>query len=378
MTRLLLLASEFPPFRGGIATYAHELAVAASADGHEVVVAAPDYHADQSAADATLPYRVVRFSGGPATMRALPRRVGLVRRLLRAERFDIVHAADWPFFIPVRLARRARRARILLTLHGTEILYMNAPKRRRVLGLLRFWTTGWATWIANSAFTRELALATLPIDQAAIRAVPLGVSGDWIAARPDRAAARARFGTHDRHVLVSLGRVVPRKGHAVLADALALLPAPMAGRIDWWIIGPLLEPAYAELLRGKLKGLASRAELLGQLPADEVKQRIAASDLFCLPGYAEPGGPVEGFGLVFLEAAAYAVPAVATRSGGIPDAVADGVTGLLVAEQDAVALAGAIAALLADEPRRARMGEAAADRARGMTWREVMIRTYEP
>ena len=125
-----------------------------------------------------------------------------------------------------------------------------------------------------------------------------------------------------------------------------------------------------------MAGLAVRTELLGALPADEVKQRIAASDLFCLPGYAEPGGPVEGFGLVFLEAAAYGVPAVATRSGGIPDAVDDETTGLLVPEHDPAAVARAIATLAEDEPRRLRMGEAAARRAGHMSWQRVMTETY--
>ena len=247
MGRLLILTSELPPFRGGIATYAHELATAAAATGHEVTVAAPDYHADQSALDATLLYRVVRFRGGPATMRGMPGRIALVRRLLRTGQFDIVHAADWPFFVPVRLARRATPSRVLLTLHGTEILYMNAPRRRRVLDLLRFWNAGWATWIANSAFTAGLALDSLPIDPSAIRAVPLGVSTEWIAARPNRGAARERFVVGRRFVIISLGRVVPRKGHAVLADALAMLPPALAERIDWWIVGPLLESGHAEL-----------------------------------------------------------------------------------------------------------------------------------
>lgn len=376
--KILLLTSEFLPFRGGIGTYARELAGAATKAGHQVVVAAPDYGADQSAADAVLPYRVVRFPGAVPSMRGLPRRIMVARRLAAAERFDVVHAADWPFFIPARLLPRRTAPRRLLTLHGTEVIYMQHARRRRLLDLIGFWRRGWARWVANSRYTRDLALAAFPLAPEDVAAVPLGVADDWRAGRADRTEARASLGLGDEAVIVSLGRVVPRKGHAVLAEALALLPPALAARARWWVIGPSVDGEHAEALRARAATLPVATEFLGMLPDDEVRRRLSAADLFCLPGYQDEEGRVEGFGLVFLEAGAYGVPSVATRSGGIPEAVEDGVTGLLVPERDALALARALERLIADEPLRLRMAAAAEARAAAATWHCVMEDTYEP
>ncbi len=377
MARILILSSEFPPFHGGISTYALKLADAAAADGHAVTVVAPDQYADQAAADSSLPFTVRRYADGPATFRGVGKRIAATRAALKAGPFDIVHAADYPFFLPVALLARRRSTRRLFTLHGTEVLYMRSIKRRGPLDLLRCWRRGFVEWIGNSRYTTELALKTFPIAREDSRAVPLGVSQDWFDAPVAPDVARARYGIGaDDFVIASLGRVVPRKGHLVLARALAALPDALQRRIRWWIVGPHIDPAHAEAINAATSGLSSKTELLGALPFDQVRERLSASNLFCLPGYVDEGGAVEGFGLVFLEAAARGVPSVATLSGGIPDAIRDGETGLLVPERDPVALASAIAALMTDPARLGAMAAAAYDHARQSTWTDVMRETY--
>jgi phosphatidylinositol alpha-1,6-mannosyltransferase len=101
---ILLLTSEFAPAMGGIGTYACEIAAAASRLGAKVTVVAPDY-ARQTHDDRSLPFEVVRFRGGLHSMRGLPRKIMLARRGVRCDRYDVVHAADWPFFIPLALSR---------------------------------------------------------------------------------------------------------------------------------------------------------------------------------------------------------------------------------------------------------------------------------
>src|SRR5262245_42833028 len=103
---ILLLTSEFAPAMGGIGTYAREIAAAASRLGAEVTVMAPDYGQQTDDDDRSLPFEVVRFRGGLHSMRDLPRKIMLARRGVRARRYDVIHAADWPFFIPVALSRR--------------------------------------------------------------------------------------------------------------------------------------------------------------------------------------------------------------------------------------------------------------------------------
>lgn len=380
MARIALLTSEFIPFHGGIGAYARELAVAAAAAGHTVTVLAPDYGKDCTAIDHALPFTVRRFASGAPTMRGLPRRIVETWRLLGREQFDIVHAADWPFFIPLSLVRfRLRGARVLLTVHGTEIIYMRAPKRRAMLDAIGFWRRDWAQWIANSRYTAELLLEHFPqVSRATVRAIPLGVAPQWTKGRTERGTARAALDvTDDRIVIVSLGRVVPRKGHGVIAAALARLAPGIAARICWWVIGPQLDVDYAATLDAATRDLAVQTVFFGGLPDADVQLRLSAADLFCLPGYQDTSGRVEGFGLVFLEAGAYGVPSIATRSGGIPEAVTDGITGLLVPEHDPAAVAEAIARLVDDAALRASMGIAAQAKADAATWNAVMRRSYD-
>ena len=127
---VLLLTSEFSPANGGIGTYAREIAVAATELGANVSLAAPDYGEDRSAEDRRLPFEIRRFPGGLHSIRDLPSKILLARRQIAAGRFDVVHAADWPFFIPVALARGLTRARILMTVHGTEINETQTPLKR--------------------------------------------------------------------------------------------------------------------------------------------------------------------------------------------------------------------------------------------------------
>jgi phosphatidyl-myo-inositol dimannoside synthase len=104
---------------------------------------------------------------------------------------------------------------------------------------------------------------------------------------------------------------------------------------------------------------------LGRVSEDDLAQLDAAADVFAMVCRDRWGGlEQEGFGIVYLEAAACGVPQVAGASGGADDAVEDGVTGIVVRDpRDAVAVADALAALLDDAALRARMGEAARLRA---------------
>lgn len=374
--RIALLTSEFPPFNGGVGTYAFELASAASAAGHSVTVLAPNYNGQQSQFDAPLPFTVIRFPGGVANASGLWTRIKATRRLLR-EKFDIVHAIDWPFFIPARLFA-PKTSRVILTVHGTEIIYMKEPKRALPLSWLGFWKSGWATWVGNSDYTTGLLLKMFPsIDKAATRSIPLGVSESWRNRRVSREQARAMLGLAPETLLVvSLGRVIPRKGHLDLASALDRLAPEIAARVQWWIIGPLNEPDYAETIRAAIVKSHVDTTLWGSLSVDDVALRMSAADLFCLPGYQDRNGRVEGFGLVFLEAAAFGVPAIATISGGIPEAVHDGQTGLLVAERDIEALTQALVCVLGNDAFRLRLARQADACAQAKTWARVMEQTY--
>ena len=189
------------------------------------------------------------------------------------------------------------------------------------------------------------------VDTASI--VPLAAAG--------RRAARARLGLPaSGPLVVSVSRLVPRKGMDVLIEA--------AGR---------LAPSYPDLVvaiagDGREMGRLSRAaagspvdiRILGRVSTAERTDLLGGADVFVMACRTRWAGlEQEGFGIVFVEAAAAGVPQIAGNSGGASEAVVDGVTGLVVGNpSDPGAVAQALRTLLADPALRRRMGRAARSR----------------
>ena len=170
---------------------------------------------------------------------------------------------------------------------------------------------------------------------------------------------RSAFGLDDeRPLVVGMSRLVPRKGFDVLIDAVAGLPD-----VQLAIAGGGRDRRRLEARAAKRR-LGRRARFLGRVPDAALAPLLASADLFAMPCRDRwLGLEAEGFGIVFLEAAAAGVPAVAGRSGGSHEAVVDGTTGFVVDGRSAAEVRGAIAKLVADPELRARMGNAARVRA---------------
>jgi phosphatidylinositol alpha-1,6-mannosyltransferase len=130
-----------------------------------------------------------------------------------------------------------------------------------------------------------------------------------------------------------------------------------------------------ELLRAAEKVKPADFVVTGSLEDVEVKALYSVSDLFCLPGSSETNA-VEGFGLVFLEAAAQGLTAIAGAVGGVPEVVRDGETGVLVPPDNPKALGIALVDLLKDRERRERFGAAARAQARSFTWERCALETF--
>lgn len=152
-----------------------------------------------------------------------------------------------------------------------------------------------------------------------------------------------------------VGRLVAKKGCKYLIQAMASVQAT---RPDAELVivgdGPLREE-----LESQASAQLRNYRFLGALPADQVREQYGRASVFCAPSVTAESGETEGLPITVLEAQAMGLPVVSTVHSGIPEAVEDDQTGLLVAEHDAETLAARLSALLADRERAARLGAAA-------------------
>ncbi len=171
-----------------------------------------------------------------------------------------------------------------------------------------------------------------------------------------------------------------RKSQLTLIQAAAQLPEAVRQRLCFVLAGTSsgLNDAYVRAMHAAAKE-AGPAQVItpGRLSDDEVKALYRTSTAFCLPG-ATDRIEVEGFGLVFLEAAAQGLPAIAGAVGGVPEVVRDGDTGLLVPPDNTGGLAEALQRIIADRDLRDALARRALAAARGFTWEKCARQTFGP
>jgi phosphatidylinositol alpha-1,6-mannosyltransferase len=351
--RHLLVTNDFPPKIGGIQSLLWEWWRRLPADRFAVLTSP---YRGSAAFDADQPFRVERT---PEPV-LLPHPV-MVRRIeALAEEFGAELIVLDPA-VPLGLVGPSLKRPYDVVLHGAEVTVPGRlPGSKQLLGnVLRrarhVVSAGeYAAREAVRAAGRELPVTV----------VPPGVDCDRF--RPfderERKMARAQFGLpDDAELVVSISRLVPRKGFDVAIRAVAAL---RKGHPD--VVLAIAGGGRDERrLRQLAAELRAPVRFLGRVPHDDLPALYACADVFTMPCRTRWGGlEQEGFGIVFVEAAACGVPQVAGDSGGAAEAVEDGVTGLVVRRPDEPAdVSEAIGVLLDDPGRRHAMGVASRTRA---------------
>lgn len=353
MARVLLVTNDFPPRRGGIQSYLEAFAGhVVAAGGHQLTVYAPAWKGAEEY-DRAAPYEVVRHPG--TLMLPEPSVAGRMRALIAAHDVETVwFGAAAPLALLTPLARRAGAVRAIASTHGHEVGWSMLPVARQALRRIGD-DTDVVTFI--SRYTRgRFASAFGP--RAALEHLPPGVDTDRFA--PDsgaRTALRARYGLGERPVVVCVSRLVPRKGQDMLIRAMPEIRRRAPGAVLVVVGGGPHRDALDALARRH--GVAEHVRFTGGVPAEELPAHHALADVFAMPCRTRGAGlDVEGLGIVYLEASATGVPVVAGRSGGAPETVRDGETGLVVDGTDVAAIAAAVGDLLGDPARAAAMGAA--------------------
>ncbi len=207
-----------------------------------------------------------------------------------------------------------------------------------------------AVRIANSEGVRDSLVQRVGLRPGSIRVIYNGVDAERLAPTADRDTLRRRFGwPKDAPVLLSVGRLVREKNYPMLLRVIASLrkgiPALRAAIAGWGAAEQSLHDLRAEMK------LTDAVEFLGR--REDVADLMAAADIFVMPSISE------GFSNALLEAMWVGMPVVATRVNGAVEIIRDGENGLLVDVGDEQAFAAAVVDLLADQPRRDRVGRQA-------------------
>jgi len=246
--------------------------------------------------------------------------------------------------------------------HGADFLLLQAKIGRSVF---KRWTAArilerCAVVVANSQWSANLVRSVLEsLDLAAlaadVRVVHLGTTPTRFHPDVDPEPARRRYGLDGGPWLLTVARLDHHKGIDTVIRALPAVRAAVPGaRYAVAGIGDrqqALERLVAEL------GLVDAVRLLGFVPDDDLPALYTAADLFVLAS-RRYDLLVEGFGIAVVEASASGLPVIGSRSGGLPEAVREGVTGVIVEPDDPGSVAAAAIRLLEDEPLRRRMGHA--------------------
>lgn len=352
MHRTLLVTNDFPPRHGGIQSYLHNFAATLPAE--DLHVFASSYHgADMASFDAAQPYPVHR---SPRTM--MVPTTDVVRQAADLVRRNGIHTVWFGAAAPLSLMAPALRSagarRIVASTHGHEVGWWMSPGTRQLFARM---ARGTDVMTYVSAYTRRR------LDRAFDRAgstahLPSGVETDVFRPDPEaRASLRERYGLGERPVILCLSRLVPRKGADSLIRAMPTIRREVPGAV-LVIAG---EGRYEKTLRTLVTRHRVTGDVLftGRVAAEEIAAHYAMPDLFAMPCRTRGGGlDVEGLGVVYLEAAAAGVPVIAGTSGGAPETVREGETGLVVDGRDIDRLAEAAVSILGDPQRATRMGAA--------------------
>jgi phosphatidylinositol alpha-1,6-mannosyltransferase len=303
--------------------------------------------------------KLVARQRGLMDLRGLAHHLRVAMQLRRLADGAIVHCGRAvPEGITAMIARLMGGPRYVCWTHGEDIAGALGSREFELLTRCVYHLADAA--IANSRNTSAL-LQSLGVPEEKIEVVYPAVDTERFRPDVDGRSIRARYAGPDDVLLLSIGRLQRRKGHDIAIEAMAQLSRELPN-LKYVIAGDGEERERLEQI-ARDRGVADRVFFAGVVSDAELPAFYTASDIFVLPNRID-NGDIEGFGIVFLEAAASGRPAIGGDSGGVPEAVERDVTGLLVDGADAADVAKGIRTLAASPEQRRRMGEAGRARAR--------------
>lgn len=360
--KVFVITHEFYPKRGGIATFTEEMARAMARLGHDVEVWAQ--HAG-GVAEPDWPFTIWRLplKGTHNFGCQLRLAIHLIRRR-RELRHAIVYLPEPGPMLTLMLLQRFHAFRprhLLLTFHGSEILkfYHNPLTRSLTRRLIR--NARHVSVLTH--YTSGLLCNLFPDASGKVRQTPGALRAGYVTREETTRT------TSEPVIVLTVGRLHPRKGQLETLQALRALPAEDRANLAYWIAGSTSRAGYARQLRALANQCDFPVIFHGDLPDEALGDLYDQAHIFAMTSI-DYGKSVEGFGLVYLEASAHGLPVVAHAVGGVAEAVADDHTGLLVPPHSPTSLSSALGRLIRDPALREQLGSNGRRWARRHTWED--------
>jgi len=386
--RILHLSWNSPPAVGGIEAvvkFVHEGFIAAGDETTLVTTFASEERLAGSSAGWVLDESTVRRAPRPGLKAYAWFALREGWRLMKAGRGrgampEVIFCGSIPSAPAAWVLSRRFGVPFVVLMHGTDIMKEGWLYQR----IVRFFIKRATVLCSNSENTARI-LREAGVRGERIRVVYPGVDTTPFTGAnpaPPEDATWIEPG-RERKVMVSVGRLIKRKGvlefvDQVMPDVVRRMPDALL-----WVIGEDATKSlgHHERLKDKIAervahhGLGDHVKLLGSVSDQALHASLYAADVFLLPGLHIPND-VEGFGIVFLEAALAGTPAIATRAGGMPEAVGQGEAGLLVEAADPEAMIDAVVLMFEEPGLRDRLAEQAERRAREEFAWPVVVERY--
>ena len=353
--KILCITNDFGPRAGGIETFVIGL-IERAPKGSIVVYTSSQGDTDEYDRAWLKDFGVEVIRDRAKILLPTPRVARKVNKLVRTRKIEkAFFGAAAPLAILSKGLRRSGVKKIIALTHGHEVWWAKIWPFSSAISFIGR-NVNHLTYLGD--FTKgEIAKALSSNAKAAMKKIAPGIDTEHFQPVSNANQLRSELGLSEKKVIVSVGRLVHRKGQDILIEALpeVLKIHPEAHIL---LVGEGPYRAHLEKLVTKFQ-LQKSITFIGRIQYRDLPSYICAGDIFVMPSRSRLAGlEVEGLGIVYLEASACGLPVIAGKSGGAPDAVEEGVTGVTVDGTSIAEVSEAIIEMLDDPAKSRTMGEA--------------------
>lgn len=340
--KTLFITNDFGPRAGGIETFVHGL-IERLPHGSVIVYTSSQLNSAEFDKKWMTEFGVEVIRDRSKILLPTPRVIRNCQKLIKQRSlFSVAFGAAAPLGVMARSMRKAGAQKIVALTHGHEVWWAKLPPFSFAL---RFMSKDMDAITYLGEYTRgEISKAIRKSDASKLVQIAPGIDVDHFVPT-DSSTLRSELGLADKSVIVSVGRLVHRKGQDKLISALPEIQAKLPN-VHLVLVGIGPYRKHLEKLATKLQ-VRERVTFIGRINYADLPKYFCLGDIFAMPSRSRFFGlEVEGLGIVYLEASACGIPVVGGKSGGAPDAVLNGQTGLVVDGRDISEIATACIDLL--------------------------------